>query len=156
MRRFIAVLVLIAAAALPADAMAIPMATRASCGTSCGAFQTSKGAGYLRSSAKGIVYGTVSRGQIWMLDRQADGLRAWSISGYERGPIVHAGGWREFRGRGMTFSIHDRWSLRIVNGVGINIRIVADGNVTIRGQGLYALNGSSWRAWSSYDRYFSL
>jgi|1185.fasta_scaffold24444_2 hypothetical protein len=156
MRRVITLLVLVLAAALPADALAIPMSARAVCGSSCGSFETQNGNNSLRSSGKGIVYGTVDRGRVWLLDRQADGIRGWSIYGYERGPIRHRGGWREFRGANMTFSAHDRWGVRIVDGRGVDVRIVAAGSVTIRGWGRYSLNGSGWRSWPSFDRLFAL
>ncbi len=156
MRRILLFLVIVAALAVPADALAFTSTTRSGCGSGCGTFQTSNGAGSLRASAKGSSYGNVGSGQIWVLDRTSDGKRGWTVSGYEQGPIVHSGGWREFRGSGMTFSMQSAWSLKILNARGIAVRVVADGSVTIAGSGKYSINGSAWRNWPSLSRLFGL
>jgi hypothetical protein len=159
MRKLIVLIVLIvlgAAAALPANALAFPALARSGCGSGCAAFQTSNGHGTLRASATGSAYGSVGSGSIWVLDRTSDGNRGWSVYGYERGPIRHSGGWREFRGVGMTFSMRNAWSLKIPSSSGIGVRIVANGNVTITGSGLYSINGSTWRTWPSLGRFFAL
>ena len=139
---------------VPATAAASVL-PRAVCGTSCGSFQSQKGSGFLRAWAKGTGYGSVGQGKIWLRDRTGDGHRGFSVSGYDRGPFVRSEGWIEYRGRNMSFLAGQAWGLRI-DGSGINIRIVADGAVTLRGTGSYTVNGSRWRSWPSVARTIAL
>jgi hypothetical protein len=157
MRRILLFLVVVAALAVPADALAFTSTTRAGCGTGCTVFQTANGKGSLRASAKGTGWGDVGSGQIWVLDRTADGVRGWWVGGYERGPIIHSGGWREFRGTNMKFSVQSAWSLRILNAGGIAVRLQSNtGDVTIAGSGKYSVNGGTWRTWPALGRLFFL
>jgi hypothetical protein len=148
-------LVLVVLAAAPVGAQAAPVLAGSLCGTTCSTFQTWNGAGQQRASATGTAYGSIGRGSIELLDRTADGVRGWSVAGYDRAVKLKYGWWK-FSGIGMTFSTKKSWSFRILKAQGINVRIVASGSTYVQGSGLYSINGSNWRLWPSLGRRFYL
>jgi hypothetical protein len=149
-------LVFAAMAAAPAGAQAGPVLARSLCGSTCGTFQTWNGAGDQRGSATGTAYGSIGRGTILLLDRTADGVRGWSVAGYDRSPVRLKYGWWKFQGTDMTFSAMKAWSFKIVKAHGINVRIVASGSTYVQGSGYYSINSSNWRSWPALGRRFSL
>src|SRR5437764_9014293 len=117
-------LLLLAMAAAPVGAQAAPVLAQSLCGTTCGTFQTWNGAGQQRASATGTAYGSIGRGTIELLDRSADGVRGWSVAGYDRAVKLKYGWWK-FSGIGMTFSTRKAWSFEILKAHGVNVRSVA-------------------------------
>jgi hypothetical protein len=148
-------LVLSAMAAAPVGAQAAPVLAQSLCGTTCGTFQTWNGAGQQRASATGTAYGSIGRGTIVLLDRSADGVRGWSVAGYDRSVRLKDGWWK-FTGVDMTFSTKKSWSFKILKARGINVRIVASGSTYIQGSGRYSINSSNWRTWPALGRRYFL
>ena len=112
------------------------------CGTSCGQVGAVHGSGTLVQAGTGITMGTVGSGTIAITDRSDDGVRDFSVGGWNRtwtkDGIVY------FTGKGMSYRAWTSWKVRISGAWGISTSTTATGWGFIKGSGSSSWASSGW------------
>jgi hypothetical protein len=137
------------------------------CGTNCGQMGAIHGSGTLVQSGTGITFGTVGSGTIAITDRSNDGVRDYSVGGWDR--TWTKSGTVYFKGKGMSYRVWTSWRVRITASWGISTSTTATGKGFIKGSGSsswassgWSLNGSggpdssNWPLWPTAGKSFTI
>jgi hypothetical protein len=132
--------------------------------THCGTLGAVHGDGVLRETGTGVTYGTVGQGTIAMLDRSNNGVRNFTVSGWEHSWLKD--GFTYYSGKGMSYLATTSWTVRINGSWGISASTRASGWGYIASNasnaGGWSLNGGGgsntdgWPSWPVSGRSFSL
>jgi hypothetical protein len=154
MKGRIAALATVAFLLLAGTAGAATFTPHVLCGSSCGTLAATKGTGTLRLTATGTVYGSVGSGTIAIQDLSNNGYRDFSVAGW-------ASTWKKdgfvfYSGKGLTFFVSTRWTVKIYGKSGITSNATAQGYGYIKGSGSWNRNNHGSKSWPSAGQTFSL
>ncbi|MGZ4481771.1 MAG: hypothetical protein ACXVY5_06160 [Gaiellales bacterium] len=152
-RGWVIVVLALGVVALPATAHASPLLQPRGC-FACGTLSAS-GGGTLYQWAKGLSWGGIRTGTIVVLDRSDNGVRDWSVTGYDKKPYRRSDGRWVYQGTDMLFTASTSFFVKL-KGSGISVSTVATGTATVSGRGKYYLNGGGEHSWPSDPRTLKL